>query len=281
MPISPMRGLGLILGGWLILGLWLGCPTWALSAPYSVDSLPGEARLEAFTQAFEWGDRCVRELQSGQQEAAVESCNRALRLDVENPTYRLNYSVALYRSGHYQAALEGANVALRLNPQDYRGYYNRGLVQVALHNFVAAIADFDRAAALGISPALLTDVYNDRGLAKLMANRPEEAIADFDRALMLNSADVRALFNRGCACHQLGHIDGALTALNQVLALEPDHARTYLKRGLLRQALGDQMGGIADLQQAADCAQAQGQPHLYHYVLTLLNEWQSPGISVG
>jgi regulator of sirC expression with transglutaminase-like and TPR domain len=69
--------------------------------------------------------------------------------------------------------------------------------------------------------------------------------------------------------------------LNQVLALEPDHARTYLKRGVMREALGDRVGGLADLQQAADCAQAQGQPHLHHYILTLLNEWQTPSVSLG
>jgi hypothetical protein len=49
----------------------------------------------------------------------------------------------------------------------------------------------------------------------------------------------------------------------------------------MREALGDRVGGLADLQQAADCAQAQGQPHLHHYILTLLNEWQTPAVSLG
>ncbi|NJL87398.1 MAG: hypothetical protein HC886_17715 [Leptolyngbyaceae cyanobacterium SM1_1_3] len=79
----------------------------------------------------------------------------------------------------------------------------------------------------------------------------------------------------------MGPLNDALADLNQVLALDPVHARTYLKRGLLRRSLGDQGGGMADLQQAADCAQAQGEQHLHHYILTLLNEWQSPVISMG
>ncbi len=312
MPLVPRRGLGLVLVGWLSLGIWLGWPAWALAmaaiqppmqppmqpsmqqplGPIAQSPIAQAPTAQAPTvqapvaqapasQSIEWGDRCVRQLQTGQYEAAVDSCEQALALDLNNPAYRLNHSVALYRNGHYQAALAAANASLALSPQDYRGYYNRGLVQVALHDFPAAIADFDRAVELGSASLPLADIYDDRGLAKLMAAQPAAAIADFDRALALNPEDVRALFNRSCACHQLGQIGEALTALNQVLALEPDHARTYLKRGVLRQALGDQMGGIADLQQAADCAQAQGQPHLHHHILTLLNEWQSAGISVG
>jgi tetratricopeptide (TPR) repeat protein len=143
------------------------------------------------------------------------------------------------------------------------------------------VTDFDQAAALASDPESLADIYDDRGLAKLMAAQPEAALQDFDQALDLNHADVRALFNHGCACHQLGRLNEALADLNQVLALEPDHARTYLKRGVMREALGDRAGGLAVLQLAADCAQAQGQPHLHHYILTLLNEWQTPRVSMG
>jgi tetratricopeptide (TPR) repeat protein len=227
------------------------------------------------------GDRCFLELQLEHYPAAIALCTQALDLNPDAADYRLSRGLALYRSGHYSEALVDNSQVLVAHPEDYRAFYNRGLVRVALHNFQDAIADFDRAAVLTADPNSLADIYDDRGLAKLMTAQPEAALHDFDRALAINSNDTRALFNHGCACHQLGHLDAALTDLNRLLALEPDHARTYLKRGVMRQSLGDRAGSLADLRQAADCAQAQGQPHLHHYILTLLNEGQIPSTSMG
>lgn len=227
------------------------------------------------------GDRCFLEVQLEHYPAAIALCTEALDLNPDAADYRLSRGVALYRSGRYSEALMDNSRVLAAHPEDYRAFYNRGLVRVALHDFGAAIADFDRAAALTAEPNPLAEIYDDRGLAKLMAAQPQAALYDFERALAINREDTRALFNHGCACHQLGHINAALSDLNRVLALEPDHARTYLKRGVMRQSLGDRTGSLADLQQAADCAQAQRQPHLHHYILTLLNEWQTPSASLG
>lgn len=227
------------------------------------------------------GDRCFLEVQLEHYPAAIALCTEALDLNPAAADYRLSRGLALYRSGRYAEALMDNSQVLAAHPEDYRAFYNRGLVRVALHDFEAAIADFDRAAALTADPNPLAEIYDDRGLAKLIAAQPQAALYDFELALAINSEDTRALFNHGCACHQLGHIDAALADLNRVLALEPDHARTYLKRGVMRHSLGDRAGSLTDLQRAANCAQTQGQSHLHHYILTLLNEWQTPALSLG
>jgi tetratricopeptide (TPR) repeat protein len=228
------------------------------------------------------GDLCLLAVQQERYEQAIASCSQAIEQDNTNGAdYRLSRGLAFYRSGYFADAIADNTQVLARHPDDYRAYYNRGLVHIALQNFSAAIADFDQAARFAADPISLSDIYDDRGLAKLMAAQPEAALLDFDQALALNREDTRALFNHGCACHQLGRVNDALTDLNQVLILEPDHARTYLKRGVLRQALGDRTGSLADLHQAADCAQTQGQPHLHHYILTLLNEWQTPSTLLG
>ncbi|MBW4484488.1 MAG: tetratricopeptide repeat protein [Tildeniella torsiva UHER 1998/13D] len=227
------------------------------------------------------GDRCFLEVQLEHYPAAIALCTEALDRQPDAADYRLSRGLALYRIGHYAEALMDNSQVLAAHPEDYRAFYNQGLVRVALHDFQSAIADFDRAADLTAEPNPLVEIYDDRGLAKLMAAQPQAALNDFERALAINSKDTRALFNHGCACHQLGHINAALADLNRVLVLEPDHARTYLKRGVMRQSLGDSAGGLADLRQAAHCAQVQGQPHLHHYILTLLNEWKTPTTSLG
>ena len=274
-----------IIGLCLALVLWLGCPgptTAAPVAPIAANSAERQAVLSSSAdRKAEWSNRCLSLVQLERYDEAIADCSRAIQLDGRRPEHRLNRGIALYRTGNFAEALADDTEALVQNPDDFRGYYNRGLVQVALHRFEAAIADFDLAAALTSDPTLLTDIYDDRGLAKLMAAQPQEALRDFDQALAIDSHDIRALFNHGCACHQMGRLDDALVDLNQVLVLDPDHARTYLKRGLLRRSIGDQGGGVADLQQAADCAQSQGEQQLHHYILTLLNEWQSPVTTMG
>jgi tetratricopeptide (TPR) repeat protein len=172
----------------------------------------------------------------------------------------------------YEQAIASCSQAIEqdnTNGADYR--LSRGLAFYRSGYFADAIADNTQ--VLARHPDDYRAYYN-RGLVHI-------ALLDFDQALALNREDTRALFNHGCACHQLGRVNDALTDLNQVLILEPDHARTYLKRGVLRQALGDRTGSLADLHQAADCAQTQGQPHLHHYILTLLNEWQTPSTLLG
>lgn len=227
------------------------------------------------------GDRCFSAIQLGRYEEAIGTCSQAIEHHTEAADYRLSRGLAFYRSGQFADAIADNSQVLATHPEDYRAYYNRGLVLIAIHDFAAAIADFDQAAVFASDPTSLSDIYDDRGLAKLMAAQPEAALHDFDQALTLNGKDTRALFNHGCACHQLGRFNDALADLNQVLNLEPDHARTYLKRGVLRQSLGDRTGSLADLHQAADCAQAQGQLQLHHHVLTLLNEWQTPETLMG
>ncbi|MBD2233759.1 tetratricopeptide repeat protein [Phormidium tenue] len=274
-----------IVGLCLALVLWLGWPGLTTAAPMASTTahlVDGQAVLSSSAdRAAAWGDRCLSSVQLERYDEAIADCSRAMQLDGRRPEHRLNRGIALYRTGNFAEALADDTEALVQNPDDFRGYYNRGLVQVALHHFEAAIEDFNQAAALTSDPTPLIDIYDDRGLAKLMAAQPQKALQDFDQALAIDSQNIRALFNHGCACHQMGRLNDALTDLNQVLILDPGHARTYLKRGLLRRSLGDQGGGVADLQQAADCAQSQGEQHLHHYILTLLNEWQSPVTTMG
>lgn len=244
-------------------------------------SWPGWAQADRLAMAhLDYGDRCLSEVQLGHYDEAIAVCTQAIHRD-RAVDYRLSRGLAFYRSGQYLEALADNDQVLAIHPKDHRAYYNRGLVKVALHDFEAAIADFDRAAALVSAPHLLADIYDDRGLAKLMAAQPKAALQDFDRALAINNEDTRALFNHGCACHQLGRLDDALADLDQVLTLEPNQARHYLTRGLIRQAGGDRAGSLTDLQQAADCAHTHGQAHLRHYILSLLNEWQTPALSWG
>jgi protein O-GlcNAc transferase len=77
-------------------------------------------------------------------------------------------------------------------------------VHYELKSFAAALADYDRAAALRPDAA---PVHNNRGNAALERNRIEEALACYDRALALKPDYADALVNRGNALRALGRAD--------------------------------------------------------------------------
>lgn len=237
--------------------------------------------LEAPEQALIYRRQCWSGLEAGDYDRAIEACGKALRLDPTNFEVVLTWGVALYRSGHYQDALAGFEHCLRIDASDYRGFYNRGLVHLALHRFPEAVNDFDQALKLAPDTALKADIYNDRGLAKLMTVQLEAAIADFNRAVEVNAKDTRALFNRGCACHQSGQIEAAMTDFNQVIQMDPADTYAYVRRGLLRHDLGDHWGAMQDLYQAADYARQHQKSGLHHHILTLINKLQAPRASFG
>jgi tetratricopeptide (TPR) repeat protein len=281
---------------WLGLMVWLSQPQWAMANPSDLQAGIAAYERGEFQTALEhlnqqidtdphlavaWGNRCLAKIQLSRYAQAIVDCDQAIALDSQNPEYRLSRGLAKYRSGDYSEALQDNRQFLEVLPGDYRGFYNEGLVYVALHQFTQAIEDFNQALALAPETAIAMEIFDDRGLAQLMADNPEGAIADFNRALAINPDNLRALLNRSCACSQLQRLPEAMADLNQVLAMAPDHVLAYYRRGLLRFGLNDHHGATTDLQEAAQQAQFQGMKALHHHILTVLNTWQNPGAMVG
>jgi tetratricopeptide (TPR) repeat protein len=84
---------------------------------------------------------------------------------------------------------------------------NRGIIETAIGNTDAALADFNE--ALVRNPGL-ANVYVNRGAALLKAGRFGDARADFDHALQLNAANLGVVyFDRGMAEEKLGNTSAA------------------------------------------------------------------------
>ena len=97
---------------------------------------------------------------------------------------------------------------------------NRGILQAAAGNDVAAIADFDVGLARDSG---LAAGYMNRGSALLRAARYTEARADFDHAINLNTSDLHvAFFNRGGAQEASGNLVAAYHDYRKAQELAPD-----------------------------------------------------------
>ena len=65
---------------------------------------------------------------------------------------------------------------------------------------------------------------------------------------------------------------GAVQNYNQAILVDPDHARAYGSRALVRVNLGDRQGAIADFHKAATLFLAQGSTANYEMVLSYIRE---------
>ena len=108
--------------------------------------------------------------------------------------------------GNYSEAIELFLQAIDLNPKYAIGYYNKGLCEFAIEEFMAAVISFSKAIDLwpNKTPNLET-VYLNRGLSHMKLKRFEEAKSDYSRAIELNSTFRFAFVNRGIVNCILGN----------------------------------------------------------------------------
>ncbi|MBO3457429.1 tetratricopeptide repeat protein [Aetokthonos hydrillicola Thurmond2011] len=204
-------------------------------------------------------------------ETPIADCNQALKKAPNNAEAYLNRGLAYYRQGDYSSAIADYNQALSLKVYDFRAYYNRGLANAMLGNYQQAIADYNLALSqISQDPLLLADIYNDRGLAHFDLHNFQAGMLDFSKAIRLNPKDYRAYFNRGCACGKHGDNFGAIDNFSQVIRLNPSNGQAYFNRGVAYHQLGYEQAAIADLQQAAQHFEHQGQKPASEKTLDLI-----------
>jgi tetratricopeptide (TPR) repeat protein len=102
--------------------------------------------------------------------------------------------------------------------------------------WAAALLDFDEAIAGLHRPtepptAHLAEAYNGRGAALLQMGRYNEAIEALRRALEYQPDLAGAFFNLGLCYEALNDSESALAAYDQALALAPNDAEFYFRRG--------------------------------------------------
>lgn len=152
-------------------------------------------------------------------------------------------------SGALDPAVAACVEALRLDPEEPRAHASRGALRRVLGDPRGAVADFDRALALGDdrgseASALLAQ----RGFAHKELGDWDAAGADFERALEIDPSDPDALYGRGLVHNARGAFERALDDYSAALERAPRRANAHLARGLALAALGRFAEGIADLE---------------------------------
>ncbi|NND83000.1 MAG: tetratricopeptide repeat protein [Gammaproteobacteria bacterium] len=99
-------------------------------------------------------------------------------------------------------------------------YVNRGVLQVAIEDYEAAVKDYNRAIELSDDTA---EAYVNRGNMWFLVEKYPEAIADYDRALELGLHKAHiAMLNKGMALEGQGRLEEAREQYLAALAIVED-----------------------------------------------------------
>lgn len=183
--------------------------------------------------------------------------------------------LAHHAQGNWVAAMADFERALQLRPDYPQALNNRGIIRQNQGDLNGALDDFE--AALRITPDYL-EALNNRGTARQAVGDLDGAIRDFDRVLrLLPDAQAAALYhNRGAARQAQGDLAAALADFDRALQIDPTQVATWDYRGTVRQALGDLEGALVDFDQALRLTPSEAAAMIYHHrggVRVLLNDF--------
>lgn len=202
------------------------------------------------------------------------------QVDEINNTHALNYMLQI--TNHEVTLTDPNEINKHFESIDYYNsylsthtpraidYFGRGMNQMTVHNYTAALADFEQAittapdfvlARFMISVArykiMHTDIVQRQNVASadnvaLSRARYQEVIDAIDRTIDLAPDLALAYYNKGVILIEMQDFTSAISALNKAIELKPDFGEAYYNRGYVYFRLGNRSAGNADLSKAGE-----------------------------
>lgn len=150
------------------------------------------------------------------------------------------------KEGNTAEAALHINEAVRLDANNYKAWYNRGVLLLRNGDSHSALDALNKAIQLKeYSKALFT-----RALLYQQTGQWELAFSDINKVLEQEPNNARAHYILADCIEQQGNIDGALVEYNKAIALEETEPLFYLRRGLLIARQGNHKDAIRDMSHA-------------------------------
>lgn len=180
-------------------------------------------------------------------------------LQLTNREYFLTDSLEINR--HIQS-VDYYNSYLASHSPRAIDYFGRAMNQMTLHNYDAAIVDFER--ALSLTPdfslaSFMEGVARYRKLiaeskngddARLRQAQLQAVIACFEKTISISPSMAPAWYNIGCIYLAAGDYTQAAESFSKAIELQPQFGEAYFNRGYARLHRGDRAGGTSDLSRA-------------------------------
>jgi tetratricopeptide (TPR) repeat protein len=224
----------------LILGVAITCTT-TQSAEPSLSATRTIIVVSDSAEAFA-GNESVGKIPSGSVLRYSEENGPWLLIPRYGGWLNREHVVALERSVAYFTDVIKREPA----PQ---AFHHRGIAQMSMGAYEAAIADFTLAATKGLQDP---GVFINRGVAQQRMKRLEEAVEDFGRAIQLDPDSARAYDNRAGALAELGRFEESLADSDAALRISPKFAEAYNNRGVTHRLKNEDQLALADYTRAIE-----------------------------
>ncbi len=122
-------------------------------------------------------------------------------------------------AGDFQGAIDSWNKALKLNPNLAEIWHNLGSALGRLEQYPEAIESFNH--ALEIDPQSY-QAWNDSAHAFYQMQQWEQAIDSWNKAIALDPGNYQFWYHRACALEQLQRFDEAIASYEKTLEISPD-----------------------------------------------------------
>lgn len=164
----------------------------------------------------------------GENEEALEACEKGLEAYPQSWILWQNKGIALYFSGRQEEALAAYDKALELNPRFAMAWMNIGIIYEKLGETDKALEAYDT--ALSIDPYYSIVWYN-KGNLYYNSENYEEAIYAYDKCLEMNPGFEGAWLNKAYALYYLGRYKDSLEATDKAIEINPKSSSAWLNRG--------------------------------------------------
>ena len=148
--------------------------------------------------------------------------------------------------GNNPEALAHINNAISLDANNYKAWYNKGVLLMRKGDAAGGLSALNNAIRLkDYSKALFT-----RALLYQQTGNYNAALPDIKRVLQQEPGNARAHYIYADCVEQQGNIEEALDAYTKAITLNDDEPLFYLRRGLVQAKLGRNKEGIRDMSHA-------------------------------
>lgn len=184
----------------------------------------------------------AQELQAaGNIEDALAIYQAILKEDPQDSNLIHNISVLYAQLKQYEKALESIDRAIKLDGNNAVYLITKGNILLRQNNIEAAIIEYQKAVKLDPSYA---HAYNNLGNAYYRMDQLTTAEQYYQKAIQIKPQYIDAHFNYSLLLIKLGNLDEAKKQLEQTLRLQPQHpyalgqfAEIYLLQGNITEAI--------------------------------------------
>jgi tetratricopeptide (TPR) repeat protein len=166
-----------------------------------------------------------------------------------------------FDEGVFDSAVLNYTQCIAYNPADEASYFNRGLSNFYLENWVDAANDFNKVTQLKPGDY---EAYLWEANALSQNGSFEQAVIAFSKSIYYNPDQADAYFGRGFAKYSLGMYQDAIDDMLKTLATDSSYIDAHFQLGLCYMQLGNYDFALRELNTTVN--RNQGQETAWYYI---------------